>query len=684
MAGEKGPTKRSAMDIKRLASLIQRGTGRLLVIDSRTFSEYNASHVQGAVNVCCSKLVKRRLQQDKVSVTELLQPNGKVELGRKQEVVVYDQSSKEAGHLSKDGFVHILMGKLEGIFHKVSLLTGGFAAFSSCFPGLCEGKPATALPMSLSQPCLHVANVGPTCILPHLYLGSQKDVLNKDLMAQNGITYVLNASNTCPKPDFISESHFMRIPVNDNYCEKLLPWLDKTNEFIDKARVSNCRVIVHCLAGISRSATIAIAYIMKTKDLSSDDAYRFVKDRRPSISPNFNFLGQLLEFEKGLRLLQALTSTADDKISENNTKQSSEVNGGFEMNGRHSNNDSSAADAHIPPEPKQPSPTSLQQGFNGLNLSAERIMDTNRLKRSFSLDIKSVYSPNSPSPCPSQAPTHSEDVPKLCKLDSPGTGTSNGVCSQSPVLDSPSSADSPFPSPGSGGSIGGLGLRGSEGVHRTGSSSSRPRRKHKHCSGSSPVHSQPPQSLSLSLDHKSPSLDENLKDSLLLSLPSLPTMESGAMWTKHRDTVQATTPVTPVTPTTDAPWHFGAVEVGEGEMELGGGGDGGGEESSVRFGSSSAYVAFGCSEGVRLRDKSQREQSSAPLTQRDHRDSMSSTVTLSNSVNNSGPASEKQFKRRSCQMEFEEGISETRSREELGKIGKQSSFSGSMEIIEVS
>ncbi|XP_028263589.1 dual specificity protein phosphatase 8 isoform X2 [Parambassis ranga] len=564
-------------------------------------------------------------------------------------------------------------------------LRGGFAAFSSCFPGLCEGKPATALPMSLSQPCLPVANVGPTRILPHLYLGSQKDVLNKDLMAQNGITYVLNASNTCPKPDFISESHFMRIPVNDNYCEKLLPWLDKTNEFIDKAKVSNCRVIVHCLAGISRSATIAIAYIMKTMGLSSDDAYRFVKDRRPSISPNFNFLGQLLEFEKGLRLLQALTS--DEKISENNTKQSSEVNGlstGFEMNGHHSSYDSSVAEPQIPPEPKLPSPTSLQQGFNGLHLSAERIMDTNRLKRSFSLDIKSVYSPNSPH-CPSLAPTHSEDVPKLCKLDSPGTGTSNGVCSQSPVLDSPSSSESPFPSPGSGGSIGGLGLGGIEGVHRSGSSSSRHRRKTKH--GNSPVHcqpNQPPQSLSLSLDHKSPSLDENLKGSLLLSLPSLPTVGSGAMWTKHRDTVQATTPVTPVTPTTDAPWHFGAEEGSEGGMELGGGG-GGGDESSVRFGSSSADVAFGCSEGVRLRDKSQSKKASPPQTQRDHRDPMSSsTLTTSTSANNSGPVSEKQFKRRSCQMEFEEGISETRSREELGKIGKQSSFSGSMEIIEVS
>ncbi|KAM6961164.1 dual specificity protein phosphatase 8 isoform 2-T2 [Aplochiton taeniatus] len=567
-------------------------------------------------------------------------------------------------------------------------LRGGFAAFSSCFPGLCEGKPAVALPMSLSQPCLPVANVGPTRILSHLYLGSQKDVLNKDLMVQNGITYVLNASNTCPKPDFISESHFMRIPVNDNYCEKLLPWLDKTNEFIDKAKVSNCRVIVHCLAGISRSATIAIAYIMKTMGLSSDDAYRFVKDRRPSISPNFNFLGQLLEFEKELRILKALTSGADDKEGKGQ-HQGSEVNGlgtGSEVNGHRDHHDSSVLPPS-PPEPKLPSPTSLQQGFNGLHLSAERIMDTNRLKRSFSLDIKSVYAPSSPH-CPRLAPTHSEDVPKLCKLDSPGTGTSNGVFPQfSPVPDSPSSAESPFPSPGCGGSIGGLGHGGCDGAVRAGgSTSSRPRRKAKHGSGSgagssansSPVHS-PPQSLSLSLGrslpvHKSPSLEENLKGSLLLSLPSLPTVGSGAMWTKHRDTVQATTPVTP---TADAPWQFGALEGGgEREMELGGGG-----EAAVRFGSSSAYLAFGCSEGVRLRDKAPRERTSEPPpTQRDPRDPSSHGAV----AHGSGPAAEKQFKRRSCQMEFEEGISETRSREELGKIGKQSSFSGSMEIIEVS
>lgn len=54
----------------------------------------------------------------------------------------------------------------------------------------------------------------------------------QDLMTQNGISYVLNASNSCPKPDFICESRFMRVPINDSYCEKLLPWLDKSIEFI--------------------------------------------------------------------------------------------------------------------------------------------------------------------------------------------------------------------------------------------------------------------------------------------------------------------------------------------------------------------------------------------------------------------------------------------------------------------
>lgn len=44
--------------------------------------------------------------------------------------------------------------------------------------------------------------------------------------------------------------------------------------FPERAKASDARVLVHCLAGISRSATIAIGYIMKRMDMPLDEAYR--------------------------------------------------------------------------------------------------------------------------------------------------------------------------------------------------------------------------------------------------------------------------------------------------------------------------------------------------------------------------------------------------------------------------
>ncbi|CAI5763243.1 specificity phosphatase 8 isoform X1 [Podarcis lilfordi] len=644
MAGDRLPRK--VMDPKKLASLLRSGSESMLVIDSRSFVEYNSWHVLSSVNICCSKLVKRRLQQDKVSITELIQPasNIKVEAEDHQDVVVYDQSTRDANGLASDSFLSILLGKLDSCFHNVSILTGGFATFSSCFPGLCEGKPTAILPMSISQPCMPVANVGPTRILPHLYLGSQKDVLNKDLMTQNGISYVLNASNSCPKPDFICDSHFMRIPVNDNYCEKLLPWLDKSIEFIDKAKVSSCQVIVHCLAGISRSATIAIAYIMKTMGMSSDDAYRFVKDRRPSISPNFNFLGQLLEYERSLKRLKALKAQGEKSEGETQQDQPEAPEGcrhqilstseKAEELFRSTTSETSSLDSEKPAGvSKVVSPTALQQGLRGLHLSSERIQDTNRLKRSFSLDIKSAYTPSRRQQDP-PGPTEAGETPKLCKLDSPSGP--NGTCQFSPVPDSPD-----WPS-------------GSDFLLEA---KVRQRRKHRHQAGS-PAHG-----LSLNFSgvcamHKSASVEDSLKQTLRAGLPGVgqqPTATPAptSTWGVHLES--------PGTPSSENPWYFST------DSAAGGKGSG----SGALFAGAATYSSFSCSTiqascEIRLRDKQRGEP-------RDVRHSWHEDT-----------AAEKQFKRRSCQMEFEETLSESRSREDLGKISKQSSFSGSMEIIEVS
>uniref|UniRef100_M3ZKI7 Dual specificity phosphatase 16 n=1 Tax=Xiphophorus maculatus TaxID=8083 RepID=M3ZKI7_XIPMA len=269
--------------IGALVVLLEGGLDRVVLIDSRPFVDYNTSHILEALNVNGSKLMKRRLQQDKVQITELLQhcARSQVALQGDQEVVVYDQNSSDPAALGADSFLSVLLVKLERSFPSVHLLSGGFCEFSQLFPGLCEGK-SVLVPSCPSQPGPAVSNLGPTRILPHLYLGCQRDVLNKELMQQNDITFVLNASNTCPKPDFVPESHFLRVPVNDSFCEKILPWLDRSLDFIEKAKASDGRVLVHCLAGISRSATIAIAYIMKRMDMSLDEAYRSEPEPPPA------------------------------------------------------------------------------------------------------------------------------------------------------------------------------------------------------------------------------------------------------------------------------------------------------------------------------------------------------------------------------------------------------------------
>ncbi|NWY18606.1 DUS16 phosphatase, partial [Aphelocoma coerulescens] len=649
---------------EKLVALLESGTEKLLLIDSRPFVEYNTSHILDAININCSKLMKRRLQQDKVLITELIQHSAKhkIEIDCKQEVVVYDQSSKDVTSLSSDCFLTVLLGKLEKNFSSVYLLSGGFAEFSSSFPGLCEGK-STLIPTCISQPCLPVSNTGPTRILPHLYLGCQRDVLNKELMQQNDIGYVLNASNTCPKPDFIPESHFLRVPVNDSFCEKILPWLDKSVDFIEKAKASNGHVLVHCLAGISRSATIAIAYIMKRMDMSLDEAYRFVKEKRPTISPNFNFLGQLLDFEKKiknqsgqpghiskLKLLQLEKSSEHVQVLEAGPSSLSTsqlcLAAASELLEPKPTDGGPAPRGHAAPLEDGP----LVQGINGLHVSLDKVEDSNRLKRSFSLDIKSVsYSASSSCVTASvQGFASSEDTLEYYKHAAALEGGSK-LCQFSPVQEV--SEQSPESSPDQEEAAP---PQEAPGPWPLDSPASRP---HAGRAGGSTA---APRPLLYPL-HRSGSVEDTCRTNFVFGLSTsqqqLAKSAAGLGLKGWHSDILAPQPSS----LTNS-WYFAAESSHF-------------YSASAVFGGGAAFPAYSCSQlpsgceqpgAVRRRPR-----------QADRGDSRRSWHEES--------SFEKQFKRRSCQMEFGESIlADNRSREELGKVGSQSSFSGSMEIIEVS
>ena len=68
----------------------------------------------------------------------------------------------------------------------------------------------------------------------------------------------------------------------------------------ETCRRANSSVLVHCGAGISRSATIVVAYLMWYLKLPFMASYKFVQKLRPQISPNLNFVGQLVAFGNDL------------------------------------------------------------------------------------------------------------------------------------------------------------------------------------------------------------------------------------------------------------------------------------------------------------------------------------------------------------------------------------------------
>jgi len=72
--------------------------------------------------------------------------------------------------------------------------------------------------------------------------------------------------------------------------------------FIDEARSAGRNILVHCQCGVSRSASLIISYVMKVNRMTLNQAYEFVKDKSPYISPNMSLVYQLVEFEKTLKL----------------------------------------------------------------------------------------------------------------------------------------------------------------------------------------------------------------------------------------------------------------------------------------------------------------------------------------------------------------------------------------------
>ena len=220
----------------------------------------------------------------------------------------------------------------------IYILTGGYEEFYSKFPFMCSN-----IDIRSTADRNKYLTIYPNCVIENqIYIGSAIQAKNWKIIRDLNITHIINCSieHECV---FQEELTYLHAKLEDNHQENIYKFLTKTLRFIEEAfdkyyeevyksensadfsidsginsatssKSSNMNsgikmvnsnsnhikppvFLIHCNLGISRSSSILIAYLMSKYRLCLYSAFKYVKDKRLQIAPNYSFLKQLKTFE---------------------------------------------------------------------------------------------------------------------------------------------------------------------------------------------------------------------------------------------------------------------------------------------------------------------------------------------------------------------------------------------------
>ncbi|XP_054166497.1 dual specificity protein phosphatase 14-like [Oppia nitens] len=124
--------------------------------------------------------------------------------------------------------------------------------------------------------------------------------LTKENFEQNNITNVINA--TYEAPDIVIKGiSYIRVLVDDDPEEDITPYFDYIADNIESMARRHRHTCIHCVAGVSRSAALAIAYLIKYKNMTLKAAFNHIIRRRQCVKPITGFIQQLMDYELKIR-----------------------------------------------------------------------------------------------------------------------------------------------------------------------------------------------------------------------------------------------------------------------------------------------------------------------------------------------------------------------------------------------
>ena len=141
-------------------------------------------------------------------------------------------------------------------------------------------------------------------IIPNLFLGDITSSKNKEFYESVNIGMVVNCSKTIP---FLEGGNFkkVRVPVDDNLQEEeiqnLAKWSPKIIRQIWEEYRKGTTILVHCHAGMQRSAAVVAMFLIFYQRCTHREAMSRIKKRRPIVfEPGANFYKAIVSFETSI------------------------------------------------------------------------------------------------------------------------------------------------------------------------------------------------------------------------------------------------------------------------------------------------------------------------------------------------------------------------------------------------
>ena len=170
---------------------------------------------------------------------------------------------------------------------------------------LLSGRPKAKCPICDKMIETHLLqihiNAHPSKIFNWLYLGTFENACDNEELRRINIKYILNCAIECKNKNIPKDIQELHLKIRDNIDFDIMPFIKQSNEYINKVRLAGGIILIHCKLGISRSAALVIAYLIKYYGFDFDSALKFIKNQRVRINPNIGFVEQLKEYEKTVK-----------------------------------------------------------------------------------------------------------------------------------------------------------------------------------------------------------------------------------------------------------------------------------------------------------------------------------------------------------------------------------------------